>query len=320
MDRKNHVLDFERPLYELERKIEELKSHAESEKLDVSEELSTLVAKAKTLEPDIYSNLTRWQIYQLAKHPQRPHTLDYLGGLLTDFVELHGDRAYRDDPAIVGGLGRLDGRPIVVVGHQKGRNTSENIQRNFGMAHPEGYRKALRLMKLAAKFRRPVLCLIDTPGAYPGIGSEERSISEAIARNLFEISRLPIPIVVAIIGEGASGGAIGIGVGDRILMLENAWYSVINPESCSLILWRDRENREEAAEALRITAPDLLELGIIDTIVPEPFGGAHRNPEEAVRHLGKAVVEAMDDLCQVAPDDLVSQRAEKFRGMGVWEE
>ena len=320
MDRKNHVLDFERPLYELERKIEELKSHAESEKLDVSEELSTLVAKAKTLEPDIYSNLTRWQIYQLAKHPQRPHTLDYLGGLLTDFVELHGDRTYRDDPAIVGGLGRLDGRPIVVVGHQKGRNTSENIQRNFGMAHPEGYRKALRLMKLAAKFRRPVLCLIDTPGAYPGIGSEERSISEAIARNLFEISRLPIPIVVAIIGEGASGGAIGIGVGDRILMLENAWYSVINPESCSLILWRDRENREEAAEALRITAPDLLELGIIDTIVPEPFGGAHRNPEEAVRHLGKAVVEAMDDLCQVAPDDLVSQRAEKFRGMGVWEE
>ncbi len=320
MERKDHVLDFERPLYELERKIEELKSLAESEKLDVSTELATLVAKARKLEQDIYSNLTRWQVYQLAKHPHRPHTLEYIEALLTDFVELHGDRHYGDDPAVVGGLGKLDGRPIVVVGHQKGRNTSENIERNFGMAHPEGYRKALRLMKLAAKFRRPALCLIDTPGAHPGIGSEERCISEAIARNLFEISRLAIPVVVAIIGEGASGGAIGIGVGDRILMLENAWYSVINPESCSLILWRNREKREEAAEALRITSPDLLELGIIDKIVPEPFGGAHRNPKEAAGHLGQAVVEAFEELSQVAPDDLVGRRVEKFRRMGVWEE
>ncbi|MDP6776436.1 MAG: acetyl-CoA carboxylase carboxyltransferase subunit alpha [Candidatus Latescibacteria bacterium] len=320
MERKSHVLDFERPLHELERKIEELKAHAESEGLDVSDELSILVSKARKLEQEIYSNLTRWQVYQLAKHPERPHTLDYLQGLLTDFVELHGDRGYRDDPAIVGGLGKLEGRPLVVVGHQKGRNTGENIRRNFGMAHPEGYRKALRLMKLAAKFRRPVLCLIDTPGAHPGIGSEERSVSEAIARNLVEIFRLPIPIVVAIIGEGASGGAIGIGVGDKILMLENAWYSVINPESCSLILWRNRENREEAAEALRITAPDLLELGIIDGIVPEPFGGAHRNPEETVGHLGQAVTEAFEQLSQVPSDELVSRRIEKFRQMGIWEE
>ena len=240
--------------------------------------------------------------------------------MLTDFIELHGDRTYRDDPALVGGFARLDRQPILVLGTQKGRNTKENIHRNFGMAHPEGYRKALRVMKLAAKFNRPVLCLIDTPGAYPGIGSEERSVSEAIARNLFEIFRLPVPIIVVIIGEGASGGALGIGVGDRILMLENAWYSVINPQSCSLILWRNRDKREEAAEALKITAPDLVPLGIVDRIVPEPFGGAHRDPVTAGQDLKRILLDELQNLMRIRPDDLVRERVEKFGRMGVWDE
>ena len=317
---KKTYLDFERPIAELEKKIEEIKAHAETEKIDMPAEVTILQEKVKKLEQEIYSNLTRWQIYQLARHPQRPHTQDYIDLLLTDFVELHGDRSFRDDPTVVGGLGRLDGQPIVVVGTQKGRNTKENLHRNFGMAHPEGYRKALRLMKLAAKFKRPILCLIDTPGAHPGLDSEERSVSEAIARNLFEMSRLPTPIVVAIIGEGGSGGALGIGVGDRILMLENAWYSVINPESCSLILWRARDKKEEAAEALKITAPDLLDLRIIDRIVSEPFGGAHRNPEGAARSLKVAILEDLRELRQIPLDELITQRVGKFRRMGVWEE
>ena len=316
----NAYLDFERPIAELEKKIAEIKSHAEAENLDMSAELSSLDEKVRTLQGDIYSNLTPWQRYQLAKHPKRPYSLDYINRLLTEFVEFHGDRSFRDDPAIVGGFGRLRGNPILVVGQQKGRNTKENLHRNFGMAHPEGFRKALRLMKLAAKFSRPILCLIDTPGAYPGIGSEERSVSEAIARNLFEISRLPTPIVVAVIGEGASGGAIGIGVGDRILMLENSWYSVINPESCSLILWRTRDKREEAAEAMKITASDLLEMGLVDRIVAEPFGGAHREPETAAQLLEEAVVEALDELAAVPPQQLIQERVEKFCRMGIWEE
>ena len=317
---KKVYLDFERPLAELEEKIDDLKAHAASENIDMSSELATLEERAKKLEKEIYTNLTRWQIYQVARHPQRPYTLDYIDLLLEDFVELHGDRNFRDDPTVVGGFGRLNGESILVVGTQKGRNTKENIHRNLGMAHPEGYRKALRLMKLAAKISCPILCLIDTPGAWPGIGSEERSVSEAIARNLFEISTLRTPIIVTVIGEGGSGGALGIGVGDRILMLENAWYSVINPESCSLILWRNRDNKEDAAEALKITAPDLIELGIVDRVVSEPFGGAHRNPIDTANTLKIAVEEELLQLKTVPLDQLVEQRMDKFSRMGIWEE
>ena len=319
MNKKNY-LDFERPIAELEEKISEIKAQAKADRIDMSDEVSRLEAKVQSIREDIYSSLTRWQKYQIAGHPQRPHTLDHVDLMITDFVELHGDRFYRDDPAIVGGLGYFEGRPVVVLGHQKGRNTKENLVRNFGMAHPEGYRKALRMMKLAAKFGRPVICFVDTPGAYPGIGSEKRSVSEAIARNLLEMSRLRTPIIVAIIGEGASGGAIGIGVGDRILMMENAWYSVINPQSCSLILWRTRENMEEAAEALKISADDLVELGVVDRTIPEPLGGAHHDPAEAVANLRDALREELDSLADKPLDDLVRERVRKFRNMGVWEE
>lgn len=318
--KKKIYLDFERPIEELDKKIEDLKDRAESDNADVRAELSTLEKRLQKAEKEIYSDMSRWQIYQLAGHPQRPHTIDYIRLIFSDFMELHGDRNYRDDPAVVSGFARLDGQPLLVVGTQKGRNTTENIHRNFGMAHPEGYRKALRVMKLAAKFKRPVLCLIDTPGAYPGIGSEERSVSEAIARNLFEISRLPVPVIVVIIGEGASGGALGIGVGDRILMLENAWYSVINPQSCSLILWRNRDKKEEAAEALKITAQDLVPLGIVDRIVPEPFGGAHRDPEMASRNLKRILLDELGNLTRKRPEELVRERVDKFGRMGVWDE
>lgn len=318
--KKKIYLDFERPIAELDRKIEDLKAGAESDSADMRAELSTLEKRLQKAEKEIYSDMSRWQIYQLAGHPQRPHTIDYIRLIFSDFMELHGDRNYRDDPAVVSGFARLDGQPILIVGTQKGRNTTENIHRNFGMAHPEGYRKALRVMKLAAKFKRPVLCLIDTPGAYPGIGSEERSVSEAIARNLFEISRLPVPVIVVIIGEGASGGALGIGVGDRILMLENAWYSVINPQSCSLILWRNRDKKEEAAEALKITARDLVSLGIVDRIVPEPFGGAHRDPKKASRNLKRILLDELGNLTRKRPEELVRERVDKFGRMGVWDE
>lgn len=318
--KKKIYLDFERPIAELDKKIEDLKARAESDDPDARAELSALEKRLRKVEREIYSDMSRWQIYQLAGHPQRPHTIDYIRLIFSDFMELHGDRNYRDDPAVVSGFARLDGEPLLVVGTQKGRNTTENIHRNFGMAHPEGYRKALRVMKLAAKFKRPVLCLIDTPGAYPGIGSEERSVSEAIARNLFEISRLPVPVIVVIIGEGASGGALGIGVGDRILMLENAWYSVINPQSCSLILWRNRDKKEEAAEALKITARDLVPLGIVDRIVPEPFGGAHRDPETASRNLKRILLDELGELTRKRPDELVRERVDKFGRMGVWDE
>ncbi len=319
-DKKKIYLDFERPIAVLDKKIEDLEIRAETENTDVSVELTTLKKRVEKVEREIYSDMSRWQIYQVAGHPQRPHTMDYIRLMLTDFMELHGDRTYRDDPAVVSGFARLDGQPLLVLGTQKGRNTRENIHRNFGMAHPEGYRKALRVMKLAAKFKRPVLCLIDTPGAYPGIGSEERSVSEAIARNLFEMSRLPVPVIVVIIGEGASGGALGIGVGDRILMLENAWYSVINPQSCSLILWRNRDKKEEAAEALRITAPDLVPLGIVDRIVPEPFGGAHRDHVTTSENLKRILLDELQNLTRRRPDELVRERVDKFGRMGVWDE
>ena len=313
-------LEFEKPIEEIEMKIEEMVAHAESENLDMTAEITALRERAANLEKKIYSNLTRWQKVLIARHSQRPYTMDYIDMMLTDFLELHGDRQYRDDPAMVGGLARIDGRPIMVIGQQKGRNTKENLHRNFGMAYPEGYRKALRLMKMAAKFSRPIVCLVDTPGAFPGLGSEERNVSEAIGRNLFEMARLPVPIVIVIIGEGASGGALGIGVGDRILMLENAWYSVINPDSCSLILWRNRDKKEEAADAMKITAEDLIEFGIVDRIVPEPLGGAHKDPIQTAKNLKRALVETLDDLGRKPVDSLSPDRIDKFGRMGVWEE
>ncbi len=313
-------LDFEQPLAELEEKIAALRERAKAEGLDVTDAIEVLEKRHEKLERDIFRNLTRWQKYQLSRHPQRPYSLDYIDRITSDFIELHGDRCSGNDQAIVGGLAYFEGQPIVVIGQQKGRNTSENLKRNFGLPHPEGYRKALRLMQLAAKFGRPVLCMVDTPGAFPGLASEQRSISEAIARNLLEMARLPVPIVVAIIGEGASGGALGIGVGDQILMLENAWYSVINPESCSLILWRNRDKRTEAAEAMKIAAEDLLDLGVIDCIVPEPYGGAHRNVELAAQNLKKAVSDALAEIVKIPVENLSKLRVEKFNRMGIWEE
>jgi len=316
----NTYLEFEKPIEEIAKKIEEMETHAASENLDMSAEITALREKAANLEKDLYSNLSRWQKVQVARHQQRPYTMDYIDMMLTDFVELHGDRQYRDDPAIVGGPARIDGRPIMLIGQQKGRNTKENLHRNFGMPYPEGYRKALRLMKMAAKFGRPIVCLVDTPGAFPGLGSEERNVSEAIGRNLFEMAKLPVPIVVVIIGEGASGGALGIGVGDRILMLENAWYSVINPDSCSLILWRNREKKEEAADAMKIAAEDLIELGIVDRVVPEPLGGAHKDPIQTSNNLRRAIVETLDELATKPPATLSPDRIDKFSKMGVWDE
>lgn len=312
------VLEFEKPILELEQKIEEMRKYADN--LDIADEIATLEKKVDHLRKNIYSNLTRWQKVQLARHPDRPYTLDYIEGMTTDFVELHGDRLHGDDKAIVGGFANLNGETIMIVGHQKGRDTKSNLYRNFGMPNPEGYRKALRLMKLAAKFKKPIVTLLDTPGAYPGIEAEERGQAEAIARNLFEMSRLPVPIIVVIIGEGASGGALGIGVGDRILMFENAWYSVIAPESCSSILWRSWEYKEQAAEALKLTAEDMLALGVIDRIVPEPIGGAHKNPKQSIETLKAMVVEELKKLKKIKPEKLVEQRVEKFCKMGAWKE
>src|SRR5512143_3603720 len=296
------VLDFEKPIVELEQKIEEMRKFSDA--LDIAEDIRKLEAKVIELRKSIFSNLTRWQKVQLARHPDRPYTLDYIAMMTTDFIELHGDRQFRDDKAIVGGFAMLGDVPVMLIGQQKGRDTKSNLYRNFGMPNPEGYRKALRLMKLAAKFGRPVITLLDTPGAYPGLEAEERGQAEAIARNLFEMSRLRVPVIVVIIGEGASGGALGIGVGDRILMLENAWYSVISPESCSSILWRSWDFKEQAAEALQLTAEDLKKQGIIDVIVPEPPGGAHRNPEQMAGILKETLLEELKHLMKVRPDKL----------------
>ncbi len=312
------ILDFEKPIVELEQKIEEMRRYSDS--LDIDEEVKRLEDKVNQLRKTVYSGLTRWQKVQLARHPERPYTLDYIGYMTTDFIELHGDRNFRDDKAIVGGFARLDAEPVMLIGHQKGRDTKSNLYRNFGMPNPEGYRKALRLMKLAAKFGRPVITMLDTPGAFPGLEAEERGQAEAIARNLFEMSHLPVPIIVVIIGEGASGGALGIGVGDRILMMENTWYSVISPESCSSILWRSWEYKEQAAEALRLTAPDLLEQGIVDRIVPEPVGGAHNNPPQAAEILKAVLLDELKKLKKIKPDKLVEKRIDKFAKMGEYEE
>ncbi|MGQ9561211.1 MAG: acetyl-CoA carboxylase carboxyltransferase subunit alpha [Candidatus Oleimicrobiaceae bacterium] len=314
------VLDFERPLVELEKKIAELKAYSSAANVEMDAEIRRLEQKAVKLRKQIYSRLTRWQRVQLARHPQRPYTLDYIEYMTTDFIELHGDRAFADDPALVGGIAKLDGKPVVIFGQQKGRDVKQKLYRNFGMMHPEGYRKALRLMKLAAKYRRPVISLVDTPGAYPGIGAEERGQAEAIARNLLEMSRLPVPIIVVIIGEGASGGALGIGVGDRVLMQENTWYSVISPEGCAAILYRDAGKAPQAAEAMKVTAPDLLKMGVIDRIIPEPTGGAHHNPREAAALVKQAILEVLPPLEELPPEELVRRRIEKFARMGAWQE
>ncbi|OGU46784.1 MAG: acetyl-CoA carboxylase carboxyltransferase subunit alpha [Ignavibacteria bacterium GWC2_56_12] len=312
------VLDFEKPIFELEQKIEEMRKY--SDNLDIAHEITKLEDKVDQLRRSVYRNLTRWQRVQLARHPDRPYTLDYVNMMLTDFVELHGDRHFGDDKAIVGGFGRLGKDTVMVIGHQKGRDTKTNILRNFGMPNPEGYRKALRMMHLAVKFDKPIVTLLDTPGAYPGLEAEERGQAEAIAKNLFEMSLLPVPIVVVVIGEGASGGALGIGVGDRILMFENSWYSVIAPESCSSILWRSWDYKEQAAEALKLTAPDLVEQGIVDRIVPEPLGGAHRDPQQAGATLKEILMEELKKLRKIKPDKLVQSRIAKFSAMGTWKE
>jgi len=312
------VLDFEKPVVELEQKIEEMRKL--SDNLDIADEITTLEKKVSQLRENIFSNLTRWQRVQLARHPERPYTLDYIGMMTTGFIELHGDRLFGDDKSIVGGFAKLEDQTVMIIGHQKGRDTKSNLFRNFGMPQPEGYRKALRLMKLAVKFGKPIITLLDTPGAYPGIEAEERGQAEAIARNLFEMSHLPVPIVVVVIGEGASGGALGLGVGDRILMLENTWYSVIAPESCSSILWRSWEYKEQAAEALRLTARDLYDQKIIDRIVPEPPGGAHRNPTQAAAILKDTLIEELRLLKRMKPEKLIEKRIDKFSAMGAWNE
>ena len=312
------ILDFEKPVFELEQKLEEMKKS--SDRLGIDKEINRIETKVAQLKEELYKDLSRWQRVQLARHPDRPYTLDYINLMTTNFIELHGDRHYRDDKAIVGGFAQLDDYKVMIIGHQKGRDTKSNVYRNFGMANPEGYRKALRLMQLAEKFNKPVITMLDTPGAYPGLEAEERGQAEAIARNLFEMSRLRVPIIVVIIGEGASGGALGIGVGDKILMLENCWYSVISPESCSSILWRSWDYKEQAAEALKLTATDLLEQKIIDRIIPEPLGGAHKNHVQAAENLKKALIEELALLVKIKPDKLVQTRIDKFGSMGPFTE
>lgn len=311
-------LEFEKPIIELEKKIDDLRQLAKQENIEVADELRKLEKKADRLRKDVFSRLSRWQRVQLARHPLRPYTLDYVGRLASEFVELHGDRLYSDDRAIVSGLATFGEQRVIVVGHQKGRDTKEKLRRNFGMAHPEGYRKALRLMRMAEKFSLPVLTFVDTPGAYPGIEAEERGQSVAIAENLIAMAAMKVPIVAVIIGEGGSGGALAIAVADRVLMMENAIYSVISPEGCAAILWADRAKAEDAAEALRVTAPDLQELGIVDEVIPEPLGGAHRDPSEAARAVGKAIGKHLAELGGIPVDRLVENRMAKFMKMGVF--
>jgi acetyl-CoA carboxylase carboxyl transferase subunit alpha len=317
------IMEFEKPIVELEKQIDELRRTAEKRQLSMDDEIAPLERKLDELRRTVYTGLTPLQRVQVARNARRPFTLDYLQLAFTDFIELHGDRLYRDDAAIVGGWARLDGDTVMVIGHQRGRDTKENLKRNFGMPHPEGYRKALRLMKLAEKYKIPIITLIDTPGAWAGLGAEERGQSEAIARNLFEMSRLEVPVVATVIGEGGSGGALALGVADRVLMLENAVYSVITVEGCAAILWKDgksTEMKERAAKALRITAPELMELGVIDEIVPEPVGGAHVNHEASARALQEALVRNLEELRRFRPEKLVRRRREKFLAMGEFTE
>ena len=309
-------LDFEKPILELELKISELKSLAYDGSIDLSEEIKTLEARLEKLKREIFESLTPWQKVQIARHPKRPYTSDYVNMIMADFIELHGDRLYQDDKALVGGLAKIDGEKVMVMGHQKGRDTKENLIRNFGSAHPEGYRKAMRLMKLAEKFEIPIVTFVDTPGAYPGIGAEERGQAHSIAYNLREMISLAVPIIVIVIGEGGSGGALGIGIGDRVYVMENAYYSVISPEGCAAILWKDRLKAPEASEVLKLTAKDLIGLGIIDGEIPEPLGGAHRDPEKAANSVKKFIKGALKELKTVSPEKLTEKRYEKFRRMG----
>jgi len=310
------VLDFERPILELERKINELKSLASDGSIDLEEEIKTLEARLEKLKKEVFESLTPWQRVQIARHPKRPYTMDYINMAMMDFVEVHGDRMFSDDKAIVGGFAKIDGEKVLVLGHQKGRDTKENIMRSFGSAHPEGYRKAMRMMELANKFDIPIVTFIDTPGAYPGIGAEERGQANSIAYNLREMMLLKVPIIVVVIGEGGSGGALGIGIGDRVYVMENAYYSVISPEGCAAILWKDRLKAPEAAEVLKLTAKDLLGLGLIDEEIPEPLGGAHRDPEKAAQNIKKVIKKALKELKAIPKEELLKLRYEKFRKMG----
>ena len=312
-------LEFEKPLESLFEQLEKIKQVGEKGDIDVSASVSELEEKIKNKQKEIYSNLTGWQKVQLSRHPERPYTLYYIENMCKKFVELHGDRTFSDDKAIVGGLAKINGDTIVIIGHQKGVNTKMRQYRNFGMANPEGYRKALRLMKMAERFNYPVVNLIDTPGAYPGIEAEERGQAEAIARNMFEMAKLKVPILCYVIGEGASGGAIGLGLGDRVFMLENTWYSVISPESCSSILWRSWDYKEQAAEALKLTADHMLDFGLIDGIIKEPMGGAHSNPELMVKNLRKHIKGQLAELKEIKTAKLLVQRVEKYSKMGRYE-
>ncbi len=317
---KQTFLDFEQPVAELETKIEELRFVQSDSAVDITEEIDRLRSKTESQLKDLYSKLTPWQISQVARHPQRPYTLDYIGAMFTDFYELHGDRSFSDDPAIVGGLARFNGQSVMVIGHQKGRDLKERTYRNFGMPRPEGYRKALRLMQLAEKYNIPVITFIDTPGAYPGIGAEERGQSEAIGKNLLVMAGLRVPIIPVIIGEGGSGGALAIAVGDTLIMLQYSVYSVISPEGCASILWKSADKAPEAAETLGITAQRLKSLGLVDKIVTEPLGGAHRDPVQTAENLKKAIADALRSLTNVAVEAMLSKRQERIRGMGKFKE
>jgi acetyl-CoA carboxylase carboxyl transferase subunit alpha len=310
-------LDFEKPIIELEKKIQELKTFMVEKKIDLSAELKKLDDKLEYLKKDTYINLSPWQRVQLARHPQRPYTLDYISLLMSDFVELHGDRLFSDDKAMICGLAKLDKKKIMVIGHQKGRDTKENLKRNFGCAHPEGYRKALRLMQMAEEFNLPVVVFIDTPGAYPGIGAEERGQSHAIALNLREMMSFTVPIIAIVIGEGGSGGALGVGVADRLSVLENSYYSVISPEGCAAILWKDGAKAPQAAEVLKLTGPDLLKMGLIDEVIPEPLGGAHRDVQKIAASVKESILKSLKELEPLDKEELLKSRYKKFRAMGV---
>lgn len=310
------VMEFEKPIVELKKKIAEITAIGESSGVDMTEELAALNNKLTATTEQIYSSLTPWQKVQLARHPERPYTLDYIEQLVTDFIELHGDRRFHDDKAIVGGIGRFNRLPVMVIGTQKGRDTKSNLYRNFGWPHPEGYRKAMRLMQLADKMRLPIITFIDTPGAFPGIASEERHVGEAIAVNLRDMFALTVPVIAVIIGEGGSGGALGIGVGNKVMILENAYYSVITPEGCAAILWKDRKFASTAAEALKLTASDLLRLGVADRVIAEPRGGAHKDHAEAAGLVGQAIAEELEKLLKLSPDEIKEQRYQKFRAIG----
>ena len=314
-----NFLDFEQPIAELEAKIDELR-YVSDDKINISDEIARLQTKNEELTQSIFASLTAWQISQLSRHPQRPYLLDYIPRIFTEFEELHGDRAFSDDAAIIGGIARLEGRPVMIIGHQKGRDTKEKLQRNFGMPRPEGYRKALRLMQMAERFKLPILTFIDTPGAYPGVDAEERGQSEAIARNLFVMSNLKTPIICTVIGEGGSGGALAIGVGDRVCMLEYSTYSVISPEGCASILWKSAEKAAEAAEAMNLTSARLKELDLIDTVVPEPLGGAHRNMEKMAQNLSETLQAALTELDMLELDELVAKRYQRYITFGNFEE